>query len=149
MAYDTFVQGALPADVAGASTPSLIPDHLLPVGILGGDVQYAMPKSVLDALAGHLGGMVINDLPPFLVACVDGLILVLTLSVGEEFMGAAFVLPPPSLSSIDRHLSELWQHGGKEQTVEEFFQGTVFCCGGNSVTTLPHAIEEDWHTLLC
>jgi hypothetical protein len=145
MSHVSFVQQELPFPEL---SPRPLSGSLLSIGMLGGEGSYTMPRAILEALAAHLGGMVTTDLPPFLVACADGLALILTLAVGEDYVGAAFVLPSARLSLIDVHLDALWRASSKGQTTEEFFAGTPFKCVGRT-SQLPASIEKDWRRISC
>ncbi len=145
MSHVSFVQQELFLDEPGSCPPS---GSLLAIGMLGGEGQYAMPRAILEALATHLGGMVVDDLPPFFVACKDGMALVLTLAVGADFVGCAFMLPCHRLNLIDRQLDALWDRCAKDQYAGEFFAGTAFQLAG-VMSPIPGSIEECWRRAGC
>jgi hypothetical protein len=92
--------------------------------------------------------MVMDDVPPFLVACLDGMALVLTISVGEEFVGAAFIVPAERLEAIDHSLGNLWRDSEKDQSSAQFFSDTMFQAKG-STPALPLVVEEGWRRSAC
>lgn len=113
-----------------------------PVGVLGGSEHYDMPRSILNSLARFLQGDISEELPPFLVACTDGFVIVMTLHVEYEFMGAAIHLPCEKLEDMDKGIFALWQRLSKESTVEEFFRGTAYSPA--HVHLLPKEIDASW-----
>jgi len=145
MSHISFVQQELPFNEPGSCPVS---SSLLAIGMLGDDGHYMMPRAILEALASHLGGMVVDDLPPFFVACKDGMALVLTLAVGADFVGSAFMLPCHRLNIIDRQLDTLWDRSSKDQYASEFFAGTSFRLAG-IMSPIPGSIEECWRRAGC
>ena len=143
MSHTSCVQQALPVEELANCPCSGV---LLSVGMLGGEGQYVMPRSILEALAGCLGGMVVDSLPPFFIACTDGLVLVLTLACERDFVGGAFLIPADRLDLIDRQLGGLWSSNSRQQTADEFLEGTYFRLSGS--TDLPKTIEEYWRVTL-
>ena len=148
MAHVSFVQGTQASDPSVAGRRLHVPSSLVVVGVLGAQEQYVLPSAILEALASHLGGMVMDEVPPFLVACLDGMALVLTLSVGEEFIGAAFIVPAERLEAIDHSLGNLWRDAEKGQSSSQFFQDTLFQALGTT-PSLPPSVEESWRQSAC
>jgi hypothetical protein len=145
MSHSSFVQQEFPFDELSPCPGS---GSLLSIGLLGDEGHYTMPRTILEALAAHLGGMIVDDLPPFFVACKDGLALVITIAVGAEFVGSAFMLPYSRLGIIDRFLDILWTRASKDQCSTEFFAGTPFRMVGVT-SQVPGSIEENWRSALC
>jgi hypothetical protein len=144
MSHTSFVQQQLPFTELDACPAS---SSLLSIGMLGDEGRYTMPRAILEALAGHLGGMVVEELPPFFVACKDGMALVLTVAVGSDFVGCAFMLPCQRLSLIDRHLDLLWARATKDQCSAELFDGTSFRMVGTA-NPIPSSVESCWRRSL-
>jgi hypothetical protein len=110
-----------------------------------------MPESVLRAMAKHFGGeLLLNEMPPFVVMCSDGLAIVITMRVGGDYMGAAFALSSSYLPRLDHGILELWRRSKKEQTIDAFFAGTTFASSleGRPQLLPPH-VEEPWKSSYC
>lgn len=147
MSHTSFVQQNLAfTDLREDLDMAPFPGALLSVGLMGDEGGYTMPRAILEALAEHLGGLVVSDLPPFFVACRDGLALVLTVAVASEFQGAAFLLPTTRLNVIDPQLDLLWSKAAKEQSSHELFEGTAFTAAGTA-SPIPSSIEESWRRM--
>ena len=97
------------------------------LGVLGQDsVSYAMPLRIFRLVTNLLGTQPCTDFPPFLAACLDGILLVSTVRHGPEYMSAAFLLTAPHMREMAPDLFMLWETLPKDQTVEDFFAGTSF-----------------------
>jgi hypothetical protein len=121
----------------------------LSVGVLGCEADhYAMPRAVLTLLASHLGGEISEELPPFMVACTDGMVIVLTLRLAGEFMGSAVLLTAEQLEKLDKGILELWMRLPREQDAEDFFKGTAFHIA-DCLAYLPPPIEAGWKSAFC
>jgi len=119
------------------------------IGVLGCEAEYyAMPRTALALLASHLGGEISEDLPPFLVACTDGMVIVLTLQVAGEFMGSAVLITTERLERLDKGIFELWARLPREQDAEDFFKGTTFRIA-DCLAYLPPPIEAGWKSAFC
>lgn len=118
------------------------------IGVLGATTRYSMPRTVLATMAMHLGGELVEEFPPFLVTCDDGVAIVLTIRVGEEYSGSAFFLPAEKLSRIDPSLALLWERSEKGQTVRDFFSGTDFKLP-DTAPSIPRAVEASWKFSYC
>lgn len=148
MSHTSFVQPVYEERGAGSIAGEGLCPSLALIGLLGCEEQYPMPMPVLEALAGHLGGQVTPDLPPFLVACSNGLVLVLTVSVGNDYMGAAFTVPADTLALIDHRLAELWARTKSTRTVSDFFADTAFT-RHQPAAVLPASIGQTWRLATC
>ena len=58
----------------------------------------------------------------------------------------ARVIPADRLDLIDRQLGGLWSSNSRQQTADEFLEGTYFRLSGS--TDLPKTIEEYWRVTL-
>lgn len=148
MSHTSFVQPVHEERSAGSVGEEGPSPSLALVGLLGCEEQYPMPMPVLEALAGHVGGQVTTDLPPFLVACSNGLVLVLTVAVGKDYMGAAFTVPVDMLALIDRRIADLWAKAKSARTVSDFFADTAFT-RHRSAAVLPASIGQTWRLATC
>jgi hypothetical protein len=121
----------------------------LAVGVLGSDAEfYSIPRTALMLLAQHLGGEISEDLPPFLVPCLDGMVLVMTLHQAGEFFGTAVLLTEERLARLDRGILELWARLVKDQAAEDFFKDTAFKIA-DCLAYLPAPIERGWKSAFC
>jgi hypothetical protein len=103
-------------DLTSGVFRSNLPACFIPLGILGYDTEnYAMPRKALALLAAHLGGPISEDIPPFFVACADGMVLVITMFTVGEYMGGAVLLTPERMAKLDRGIYELWHRLPKDQ----------------------------------
>lgn len=118
------------------------------LGVLGESDSYSIPSSVLTAIARHLGGVVVHDLPPFLIPCTDGMAIVLTIAKGSEYVGGAVFLPKDTLQHLDRGLFEVWQRAKKEEDIRTFFAGTAFDITSMNMT-LPEPVTSSWRCAFC
>lgn len=118
------------------------------VGLLGSHEKYNLPRRALTAMCSHLGGEAIGALPPFLLACLDGIAIVLTLRVGFDYMGGAIFLPWGALERLDHALLLLWERAEKEQTATDFFSGTAFRIA-DQAGAVPPSVEAGWRPAFC
>jgi hypothetical protein len=112
------------------------------VGVLGSDEGHNIPRRALTEMARYLGGELVTDLPPFLIACADAFVVVVTVRVHDEYMGGAFCIPNEHLDAMDHGLAHLWRRLEKKETVEQFFKGTEFAKA--APVTLPDVVEKCW-----
>jgi len=118
------------------------------IGVLGEDESYSMPSGVLAAMAKYLGGTLVRDMPPFLIPCIDGMAVVITIQQGHDYMGGAIFLSEEHLARLDRGILELWKRSKREQDVRAFFHGTAFNLV-SPTTPLPESVESSWRCAFC
>jgi hypothetical protein len=121
--------------------------RLVSIGVLGCDEYYVIPRIVLTTIAHKFNGKIAEDLPPFLVCCADGFVLVLTMSSGNEFFGTAVCLPVGRLLSFDPSLLRLWKRLNKdEKTMDVFFADTGFAKAGATDEQHGNQLESAWRS---